>query len=158
MRALVHVPDQSSHLLIATAADAVELDVALEFVHTPQALLHGLEASVATGWLPDVVIVQTDGTGSGLDALVTVKQDPIFWATPIMMLADNACDDERLRAYAAGAEWYQQMPHRFSDMKRLLKRLPKRLTPSASLDDRGIIEIAAADLIDEIEDWLIGQS
>lgn len=144
--------------MIATAADAVGIDVVLEFVDSPDALVRALEASVATGWLPDVVILQTDGEGSGLPALEAVKRDAIFWATPIMVLAERACDHERLRAYAVGAEWYQQMPRRFSEAKRMLKRLPTRLSPTRSLDDRGIIEIAAADLVDEIENWLIAQS
>lgn len=158
MRVLVHVPDPTHHLLIATAADAVRLGVAFEFVHTPCDLLRALEETATTGWLPDLVIVQSDGFGTGLDAIDAVKRDPIFWPTPIMVLAERTTDDERLRCYAAGAEWYQPMPKRSSDAKRFLKRLPRRLEPATSLDERGIIEIAAADLIDEIEDWLIAQS
>lgn len=156
MRALVHVTRGTDPTVIARAAPAA--GYAFEFVYTPDALLGALERSTATSSTPDLVIVLSDGAGAGLEAIDAVKADPIFWPTPVCVLARGVTDAERIAAYDAGAGWYREMPRWVLDAKRFLRRLPLRLTATPGLEQQGVVAIAAADMIEEIETFLMSQA
>lgn len=156
MRAIVHVSNGTDPTVIARAAPSA--GYAFEFVYTPDALLGALERSTATSAVPDLVIVLSDGLGAGLEAIDAVKADPIFWPTPVCVLARGASDEERIAAYEAGAGWYREMPRWILDAKRFLRRLPVRLATTPSLERQGVVAVAAADMIDEIEAFLSSQA
>lgn len=156
MRAIVHVSRGTDPTVIARAAPSA--GYAFEFVYTPDALLAALERSTATSAVPDLVLVLSDGDGAGLEAVEAVKADPIFWPTPVGVLARGATDAERIVAYEAGAGWYREMPRWVLDAKRFLRRLPARLLTSPGLDQQGVVAVAAADMIDEIETFLMSQA
>ena len=155
MRAIVHGTDRLHHLLLAMAADASDHDVAVEWVDAADELVAALAASLESGSVPDVVLVVVDGDAAPLDAVAAVDRAPILWPTPIVVAATRSSEAERLRAYACGADWYLDLPDRFSDIVDLLEYLPSRATIAAGLvDGPGLVDRAALDLVEEIEAFL----
>ncbi|MEM9464503.1 MAG: hypothetical protein AAGA90_03990 [Actinomycetota bacterium] len=155
MRAILHAADRLNHLLFAMAADAAMDDVEVEWIDRSDDLLPALNRSLESGWLPDVVLVITDGDTAPLDAVAMIDQDPILWPTPIVVASVHPSEDERLRAYACGVDWYLPLPDRFSEVVDLLEFLPSRASIAAGIvDGPGVVDRAALDLVEEIEAFL----
>ena len=156
MRAVIHAADRVNHLLLAMAADAASLDVVLDFVDSPARLLSSLHDARETGWLPDVVMVVTDGDEHGLDAVASIDRDPTLWPIPVVVASTAPNDTERLRAYACGADWYQQLPTWFSEVVELVEVLPSKAAMAARLfEGPSIVDAAALELVEEIEAYLL---
>lgn len=155
MHAIVFAPNQIDRLLMAMAADAAEIDLSMDFVVDEAAALDQLTES-SFGSLVDFVIVLTDGEATGLEIVSQIDRDPILWPTPTFVLSARANDDERVRAYARGADWYEQAPRRFSTAVATLGQLPERVVAVAELvGGSKAIDLAAEDLVDEIEAFLL---
>ncbi|MEM9202522.1 MAG: hypothetical protein AAGC53_12710 [Actinomycetota bacterium] len=139
MRVVLHAPDRVHHLLIAMAADASDLDLIIEFVATAEQLPAVVDAAVESRWPPDAVMVISEGDAGPLDAVASIDRSR-DWSAPIVVASTRTSDAERLCAYAAGADWYQEMPSRFSQLVELIEFLVVK---------------AAIDLVDEVETYLL---
>lgn len=155
MRAIVQATDRLHHLLFAMAADAADHDVHVDWVDRADQLLPTLSAALDTGWLPDIVLVIAGDDGAPLDAVAAIDRDAILWPTPIVVASLQPSEQERLRAYACGADWYLTLPDRFSEIVDLLEFLPSRASIAAGLvDGPGLVDRAALDMVERIEAYL----
>ena len=158
MHTIVVTPNRLDRLLFAMAADASDAELSLSFSE-PTGVADRLMEGLASGSLVDAVVVATDGDGDGLETVAAIDRDPILWPTPIFVVSSRANDDERVRAYARGADWYEQIPQRFSTAVALLEQLPERVAMVSSLaGGPADIDQAAADLLDGIENFLLNPS
>jgi DNA-binding NarL/FixJ family response regulator len=155
MRAIVHASDRVNHLLLAMAADAAAAATEIEWVDRADDLLVTLADTVRSPDLPDVVLVVTDRDAEPLDAVAAIDAELPWWPTPIVVASADPSEDERLRAYACGADWYLPLPQAFSDIVDLLEFLPSRAMIAARIvDGPGLVDQAALDLVEEIESFL----
>ena len=156
MHAIVFAPNQIDRLLLAMAADAADADLSLDFVVDRAAAIDQLTDSLSFGAPVDLVIVLSDGDAAGLEIVSEIDRDPILWPTPTFVMSARANDDERVLAYARGADWYEQAPHRFSTAVAMLDQLPDRVGAIVELVGGPVaVDLAAGDLVEEIEAFLL---
>ncbi len=156
MRAIVFAPDPFDRMLFAMAADALPLGVDLEFADSADAVAERLSSALTAGWLADVVVACSDGDGSALAVVDAIDRDPLLWPTPTFVVSTAANDDERIGAYARGADGYEQLRMTLAGVIAFLDQLPGRVDAVYELvGGAGVIDLAAADLVHEIEAYLV---
>lgn len=156
MRAIVFAPDPFDRLLFAMAADAAPISFELDFADSTEVLSDRLGEALSSGWLADVVIALSDGAGSALPIVEVIDRDPLLWPTPTFVVSTNANDDERIRAYARGADGYEHLRLTFSGVAGFLEQLPARVDAVYELvGGAGVVDLAATDLVHEIEAFLL---